>query len=163
MNEKIAIVGAGLIGRAWAIVFARAGCAVRVFDADAQALAQCQRLLLENIGDLAGHGLITEAPATVLARITPVATLAEALEGAALVWLGVRQDRRLPQISGLLERIGKQNAQGEYYLTDVVTVANGAGLPVTAVEVEEDDVRGVNDREQLLAAERIYRQRQANL
>ena len=85
MNEKIAIVGAGLIGRAWAIVFARAGCAVRVFDADAQALAQCQRLLLENIGDLAGHGLITEAPATVLARITPVATLAEALEGAALV------------------------------------------------------------------------------
>ena len=91
MNEKIAIVGAGLIGRAWAIVFARAGCAVRVFDADAQALAQCQRLLLENIGDLAGHGLITEAPATVLARITPVATLAEALEGAALVQENVRE------------------------------------------------------------------------
>jgi bifunctional UDP-N-acetylglucosamine pyrophosphorylase/glucosamine-1-phosphate N-acetyltransferase len=73
--------------------------------------------------------------------------------------MGLRADSCL----WLLERIGKQNAQGEYYLTDVVTVANGAGLPVTAVEVEEDDVRGVNDREQLLAAERIYRQRQANL
>ena len=73
--------------------------------------------------------------------------------------MGLRADSCL----WLLERIGKQNAQGEYYLTDVVTVANGAGLPVTAVEVEEDDVRGVNDREQLLAAERIYWQRQANL
>ena len=64
--------------------------------------------------------------------------------------MGLRADSCL----WLLERIGKQNAQGEYYLTDVVTVANGAGLPVTAVEVEEDDVRGVNDREQLLAAAR---------
>src|SRR6218665_725326 len=61
VQERIAIVGAGLIGRAWAIVFARAGCQVRLHDAGPQALADCQRLLLENIGDLAGHGLITEA------------------------------------------------------------------------------------------------------
>jgi L-gulonate 3-dehydrogenase len=31
----VAIVGAGLIGRAWAVVFARAGIDVRVFDPDA--------------------------------------------------------------------------------------------------------------------------------
>lgn len=91
MNERIAIVGAGLIGRAWAIVFARAGCEVRLHDADPQALADCQRLLLENIGDLAGHGLITEAPAVVLARIQPTARLAEALAGAALVQENVRE------------------------------------------------------------------------
>ena len=91
MNETIAIVGAGLIGRAWAIVFARAGCQVRLHDAVPDALAACQALLLDNISDLAQHGLIDEAPAKVLARITPVATLAEALAGAVLVQENIRE------------------------------------------------------------------------
>ena len=91
MNEHIAIVGAGLIGRAWAIVFARAGCSVAIYDALPEALAGCEKLLHENISDLAQHGLIKEAPAAVLARITPVATLAEALQGAALVQENVRE------------------------------------------------------------------------
>lgn len=91
MNERIAIVGAGLIGRAWAIVFARAGCPVAIHDAAPEALAACSKLLHENISDLAQHGLITETPDAVLARITPVATLAAALEGAALVQENVRE------------------------------------------------------------------------
>ena len=91
MNETIAIVGAGLIGRAWAIVFARAGCQVRLHDAVPDALAACQALLLENISDMAQHGLIEEAPADILARITPVATLAEALAGAVLVQENIRE------------------------------------------------------------------------
>jgi len=91
MNEHIAIVGAGLIGRAWAIVFARAGCSVAIYDAVPEALAGCETLLRENISDLAQHGLIDEAPAVVLARITPVATLAEALHGAVLVQENVRE------------------------------------------------------------------------
>lgn len=91
MNEHIAIVGAGLIGRAWAIVFARAGCSVAIHDAVPEALAQCRKLLHENISDLAQHGLIAETPDAVLARITPVATLAAALEGAALVQENVRE------------------------------------------------------------------------
>ena len=85
MNRHIAIVGAGFIGRAWAIVFARAGFSVAVYDAVDTALAQCQRLLLENISDLAEHGLISEAPAAVLARIRTETTLPAALQGACLV------------------------------------------------------------------------------
>jgi len=85
MNKHVAIVGAGFIGRAWAIVFARAGFSVAVYDAVDTALAQCQRLLLENISDLAEHGLISEAPATVLARIRTETTLPAALQGACLV------------------------------------------------------------------------------
>ena len=85
MNRHVAIVGAGFIGRAWAIVFARAGFSVAVYDAVDTALAQCQRLLLENISDLAEHGLISEAPATVLARIRTETTLPAALQGACLV------------------------------------------------------------------------------
>jgi 3-hydroxyacyl-CoA dehydrogenase len=91
MNERIGIVGAGLIGRAWAIVFARAGCSVAIHDSAPDALAACQALLRENVSDLARHGLISETPDAVLARITPVATLAEALEGAALVQENVRE------------------------------------------------------------------------
>lgn len=69
--------------------------------------------------------------------------------------MGLRADTCL----WLLDRIGNQNAQGEFYLTDAVAVANSAGLPVTAVEVDEDDVLGVNDREQLHAAEQLFQQR----
>lgn len=69
--------------------------------------------------------------------------------------MGLRADTCL----WLLDRVGNQNAQGEYYLTDVVEVANSAGLPVTAVEVAEDDVLGVNDRGQLHAAEQLFQQR----
>ena len=85
MNRHVAIVGAGFIGRAWAIVFARAGFSVAVYDAVDTALAQCQRLLLENISDLAEHGLISEAPAAVLARIRTETTLPAALQVACLV------------------------------------------------------------------------------
>lgn len=91
MNERIAIIGAGLIGRAWAIVFARAGCQVRLYDSAPQALAACQQLLLDNIRDLANHGLIDEMPAEVLSRITFVPTLAEAVAGASLVQENIRE------------------------------------------------------------------------
>lgn len=69
--------------------------------------------------------------------------------------MGLRADHCL----WLLERIGNANAQGEYYLTDAVELAHRAGLRVVAVEVEEDDILGVNDREQLHAAEQVFQRR----
>ncbi len=91
MNERIGIVGAGLIGSAWAIVFARAGCRVSIYDAAPEALVACQALLRKNVTDLAQHGLISEPVDLVLSRIVTVATLAEALDGAALVQENVRE------------------------------------------------------------------------
>jgi L-gulonate 3-dehydrogenase len=91
MNEKIAVIGAGLIGSAWAIVFARAGCQVALHDAAPQALQACQALLRKNVGDLERHGLLDEPVETILARISSVATLAEALDGAALVQENVKE------------------------------------------------------------------------
>lgn len=69
--------------------------------------------------------------------------------------MGLRADHCL----WLLERIGNANAQGEYYLTEAVEVANSAGLRVVAVEVDEEDILGVNDREQLHAAEQVFQRR----
>lgn len=69
--------------------------------------------------------------------------------------MGFRADHCL----WLLERIGNANAQGEFYLTDAVELANAAGLAVVAVEVDEEEIMGVNDREQLHAAEQVFQRR----
>ena len=82
---RIAVVGAGLIGRAWAIVFARAGHPVALFDADRAALQASLVALDTSLDDLAAAGLLAEPPAAVRLRIAPVPTLAGALDGAAYV------------------------------------------------------------------------------
>jgi len=52
------------------------------------------------------------------------------------------------------------NAQREYYLTDIVAMAVAEGVPVVAQVVQDErDVRGINDRAQLVAVERIVQQR----
>jgi bifunctional UDP-N-acetylglucosamine pyrophosphorylase/glucosamine-1-phosphate N-acetyltransferase len=54
------------------------------------------------------------------------------------------------------------NAQNEYYLTDIIAAAVADGTPVIAhLAADERDVRGVNDRAQLAAVERIVQARAA--
>ena len=68
---------------------------------------------------------------------------------------------RLPARSALaiLERIGNHNRKNEFYLTDAVEIARGMKLRAVAVEVEEDDVRGINTKTQLAEAESVAQQR----
>jgi len=59
-----------------------------------------------------------------------------------------------------LRRISPDNAQGEYYLTDIVSVLHDAGYPVTSlVAPDAAETSGVNDRCQLAAAEAALRAR----
>src|SRR3954471_9697658 len=74
-----AIVGAGLIGRSWALVFARAGWDVRLTDPSAEALAAAPDLIRQALDDLKTHGLVDD-PAAAAARVTPAASLAEVTE-----------------------------------------------------------------------------------
>ena len=56
------------------------------------------------------------------------------------------------------------NAQREYYLTDIVAMAVGEGVPVAGhVARDEREVRGVNDRAQLVFAERMFQTRRASV
>ncbi len=64
-----------------------------------------------------------------------------------------------PQGLALLEAIGKINAQNEYYLTDAVAIAYARGLGAAALSVPEDEVLGINDRQQLAAAEAVLQSR----
>jgi 3-hydroxyacyl-CoA dehydrogenase len=82
--ERIALVGAGLIGQAWAIVFGRAGHEVTLYDPEPGALSQARGAIAARLGDLAGFGLAGD-PQAVLGRIAYATGLAEALDGAAYV------------------------------------------------------------------------------
>ncbi len=82
---KIALVGAGTIGVAWGVVFARAGFPVALYDPDPQRLRDAERDLERRLRRLAGGGLLDEAPDTVVRRVRFVAALEEALEGAVHV------------------------------------------------------------------------------
>ncbi len=59
----------------------------------------------------------------------------------------------------ILERIDDANRKAEFYLTDAVEIARGMKLDAVAVEVEEDDVRGINTKSQLAEAEAVAQRR----
>jgi L-gulonate 3-dehydrogenase len=90
--SKIALVGLGLVGRAWAISFARAGHDVALFDDKAEAADGALRFADDVLPELAEHGLIHDPPAAVRARMGRAATLEEALDGASHVQESTPED-----------------------------------------------------------------------
>ena len=61
-----------------------------------------------------------------------------------------------------LSQLRNDNAQSEYYLTDVVVLAAKSGLKINAILADsEGEVLGVNDKVQLAEVEAIYRKRRA--
>jgi L-gulonate 3-dehydrogenase len=81
VNKTIAVIGAGLIGRAWAMVFARAGWAVRVTDSHAEQLAHSRAFIAASLDEQQQYGLVADARAA-LARIEYAADLESAIAGA---------------------------------------------------------------------------------
>ena len=82
--SKVGIVGAGLIGRSWANVFARAGWQVQVWDPLAAQRATAQAQIAQSLQELQVHGLVNDAAAAA-ARVTVMATLEEAVADADYV------------------------------------------------------------------------------
>ncbi len=80
MSNRIAIIGAGLIGRSWAVVFARAGMDVAAWDPDAGTRAR----LDDDIAAMLRDASVPDAR-NVAARIAGAETLEQALDGADLV------------------------------------------------------------------------------
>ena len=69
--------------------------------------------------------------------------------------MGLRGDKAL----AILARIGNDNAKREFYLSDAVAIARDMALKTVVVEVEEDEVRGINTKGQLAEAEAVLQQR----
>ena len=66
---------------------------------------------------------------------------------------------RGPELFALLDRVGNDNAKGEYYLTDIYALAAQEGLAARVIETEEDEILGVNARAELAIAEAVMQRR----
>ena len=84
MDRTIAVVGAGLIGRAWSMVFARAGWRVRLNDRVPAQLDAARAFIEASLAEQAQYGLVTD-PAAAMARIDFVPELARAVAGVGWV------------------------------------------------------------------------------
>jgi L-gulonate 3-dehydrogenase len=83
-ERNVAIVGSGLIGRAWAAIFARAGWNVRLNDPHVPTLKAAPRLIRDELHALARHGL-AEDPDGAVARVSVAGNLEEAVRDAEFV------------------------------------------------------------------------------
>ena len=81
-GRPVTVIGAGLVGAGWAIVFARAGLNVRMFDVNPQVLESAPALVAQQLDGLHAYGLLKESVDTIRARITAVHDLKQALDGA---------------------------------------------------------------------------------
>ncbi|MBY6120903.1 3-hydroxyacyl-CoA dehydrogenase [Mameliella alba] len=84
MTETIAIIGAGLIGRSWSVLFARAGYDVQVWDVDPAVLERFPRDLATLCDTLQAEELLEDRAGT-LARVRTCPTLEEAVTGVSFV------------------------------------------------------------------------------
>ncbi|MFT7288034.1 MAG: L-gulonate 3-dehydrogenase [Halieaceae bacterium] len=96
MAKRIACIGVGTVGRAWSIVFARAGFDVALYDAKDGAADAAMLLVQRNLDDLEAAGLIDSA-SQVFARINNTRSLEAAVEGTSHVQESVREDVEIKQ------------------------------------------------------------------
>ncbi|MFM9976086.1 MAG: 3-hydroxyacyl-CoA dehydrogenase [Beijerinckiaceae bacterium] len=83
-NKTIAIIGAGLVGRGWASLFALSGWTVRLYDAMPGQVERCQAMCRLALNDLARYGLAEDAN-EAFARIKTSRTMLDAVRDASLV------------------------------------------------------------------------------
>ena len=92
----IAIVGSGLVGSGWAIVFARAGFPVALYDRAAGAAERARSTIGDRLADLEAAGLIDD-PAGIHARIRVATSLADAVQDARYIQESVLEDVTVKQ------------------------------------------------------------------
>ena len=80
----VAIIGSGLIGRAWANVFARAGWQVRLWDPEPAVREKAVGLVADSLADLARHGLVADARAAA-SRLSSCDSLEDAADAVDFV------------------------------------------------------------------------------
>jgi L-gulonate 3-dehydrogenase len=101
--EKIALIGAGLIGSGWGIVFAEAGKNPVLYDADPTQTPKALQAIEQGLADLKSYNLISEEPAAIRARVGTAATLEEAVAGVTYVQESVPERAEIKR--GVFERL----------------------------------------------------------
>ncbi|MBU0500409.1 MAG: bifunctional UDP-N-acetylglucosamine diphosphorylase/glucosamine-1-phosphate N-acetyltransferase GlmU [Gammaproteobacteria bacterium] len=119
-------------------------------------------ILTVELPDPTGYGRILRNDARHVVRIVEQKDASPEELGVREINSGIMSIGRT-SLTGWLDRIGNDNAQGEYYLTDIIGLAVGDGVPVEGVIIDNaTELMGINDRAQLAELEREY-QRQGAL
>ncbi|MCZ2405844.1 MAG: bifunctional UDP-N-acetylglucosamine diphosphorylase/glucosamine-1-phosphate N-acetyltransferase GlmU [Burkholderiales bacterium] len=135
---------------------------LRALVAAAQAVPGGQLALLTvRLSDPTGYGRILRDAAGRVTGIVEHKDASEAQRAISEIYSGIMA---VParQLKPWLARLSNDNAQGEYYLTDIVAMAVADGLPVAAHRIDDAlQVAGVNSPLQLAELERAHQLRQA--
>jgi bifunctional UDP-N-acetylglucosamine pyrophosphorylase / glucosamine-1-phosphate N-acetyltransferase len=119
-------------------------------------------LLTVKLSNPKGYGRIVRNPDGLVTKIVEEkdATDAEKQINEGNTGIMAVQGAKLKE---WLNQLNNNNAQGEYYLTDIIEMAVAEKMTiVTSQATTEDEVLGVNDRIQLSHLERVYQAEQAN-
>jgi bifunctional UDP-N-acetylglucosamine pyrophosphorylase/glucosamine-1-phosphate N-acetyltransferase len=127
---------------------------------DGQRLA----LLTLNMADPSGYGRIVRSGSEASAQVRAIVEHKDATPAQRQIteiYSGIMAVPAL-QLKRWLARLDNQNAQGEYYLTDIVKFAVADGVPVVAHKIDDAlQVAGVNSPVQLAQLERAFQLQQA--
>ena len=118
-------------------------------------------LLTVQLSDPTGYGRIVRAANDQVQRIVEHKDASAEQRAIGEIYSGIMAvPARL--LAGWLARLTNDNAQGEYYLTDIVAMAVADGVPVVAHRIQDAlQVAGVNSPVQLAELERAHQMRQA--
>jgi 3-hydroxyacyl-CoA dehydrogenase len=123
---KVAIVGAGLVGRGWAIVFARAGHDVVIYDGGAEIRASVIERISASLDDMRKAGLADAGH--VMQRLSVVDTLEAAVAGADYIQESVLERRDVKKAVCLeIDRAMRP---------DAVVGSSSSGIPASAFTEE---------------------------
>lgn len=106
----------------------------------------------------AGYGRLVTKPDNSLVKIVEHNDATRAEQEITLVNGGIMAVR-CPLLFELLAKVKPDNAKGEIYLTDIVQLANAQNLHVTTCTTTEDEIAGVNSRQDLAHIEAILQTR----
>lgn len=122
---------------------------------------QTMGLLTMHLSDPKGYGRIVRNEANKVQKIVEEKDASDQEKLIAEVNTGIMAVKG-DQLKSWLGRLQNNNAQGEFYLTDIIEMAVEAKIAViTNQPHNEDEVLGVNNRNQLSHLERVYQQEQA--
>ncbi len=118
-------------------------------------------LLTVDLPDPTGYGRIVRDRDDRVVRIVEQKDASERELEIAEINTGIMAVSR-DRLESWLSRIENNNAQNEYYLTDIISLAVDEGVNIQVVHPDsEEEVMGVNDRVQLSHLERYHQQQQA--
>lgn len=121
---QVAVIGAGLIGRAWSIVFSRAGFDVRLWDPVEAAIPAALAFISARLPELHAAGLVQETSDKILPRIRPAATLEEAVVSADYV-----QENGPERVDAKIPLFARLDATAR---PDAILASSTSGIPASA-------------------------------